>query len=218
MKKLIAILAIAIVLVGAVFAAETHTLRVKSDVGEVLPAFNLFHVEGTDTNSSATNVVDLTTPGSYTSVTTVTDTNFNLDAGGSFSVVAEVINAVKTNKGYTLTFKGGVFQVTRNTIAGYLSPNGIAVVNGAANDAIKVFGTPENGENNTITADTTDTLSATTSVTFSGKTGDVSTNPITIATATYSYTADTSIDPSSTSTKATNGFYTADIVLEITAL
>ena len=41
MKKAITILAVLIVLVGAVFANETHTIKVKADVTEVVPVFGL---------------------------------------------------------------------------------------------------------------------------------------------------------------------------------
>ena len=219
MKKIFAIMMIAVFAIGMVFAVdnETHTLRIKADIAEVLPAFNLYHIEGTDTNSSASNVVALATPATaYSTLATngnATDTGWNIDVGGNVAVVAEVINNVKTNKGYTLTFTGGVFDVTRNTVAGYYSPTSITVANGSANDAIKQFGSAtDSSANGDITADTTSTLSASTSVTFSGKTGTGATTPITVATATYHYSADNTVDPNVGGT-----FYYADITLTIAA-
>ena len=51
MKKLIAILTIAIVLVGAVFAAETHQLQITTTVGEYQPIFQLVY-DTTKTNTT----------------------------------------------------------------------------------------------------------------------------------------------------------------------
>ena len=215
MKKVFAILLVMALVAGFIFAdSEAHELRVKADVTEVLPAFNLYHVAGSDTNSSAvvfTNGADYNT---LKTDTAATDVGFNLDQEGSFSVVAEVVNNVKTTKSFTLAFTGGVFSVARNTVPGTYSPKKITVVNGDDNAAIKEYGTEDPSDtNNDKTADTTDTLEASTSVTFSGKTGEASVaNPIKIATATFSYAGDDSIDPT-----ATDKYYYADIMMTVTA-
>ena len=54
MKKAITILAVLIVLVGAVFADETHKIQIKSEVGVVLPIFQLSFVSG-GTGTATTN-------------------------------------------------------------------------------------------------------------------------------------------------------------------
>ena len=227
MKKLIAILAVMVVLAGVVFAAtESHTVRDKSDVTEVLPAFNLYHKTVTKTNSSVDNVVNVTTGATYDTQATnanATDIDWNRDASGAHivEIVAEVINNVKTNSGYKLTFKGGVFEVTRDTAPGVFAPTQITVANGdASNVAISEFGQVNPSDtNNNVAADAD--LSAYTTVKFSGTTGAGATEPIRIATATYHYAGDPTIDPSSSSAKAVKindvWFYVADITLEITA-
>ena len=213
MKKVFAILLVLALVAGFVFA-ESHELRVKADVTEVLPAFNLYHVEGTDTNSTTTNVYG--TNASYATLkadNAATDVNFNLDeANKSFSVTAEVINNVKTTKKFKIEFTGGVFSVKRNTVGGTYSPKQITVAYGSANDAIKEFtGKSDSDTNATVTADTTETLTATSYVTFSGKTGTGATTPITVATATYTYAGDDSIDPT-----ASGVYYYADVKMTVT--
>lgn len=216
MKKVFAILLVMALVSGFVFAdSEAHELRVKADVTEVLPAFNLYHVAGSDTNSSA---VVFTNGADYKDLKTdanATDVNFNLDEAGHFDIVAEVVNNVKTTKGFTLAFTGGVFTVNRNTVSGKYSPSQITVANGDNNAAIKEYGTVSPSDTNeSKTTDTTESLTASTTVTFSGKTGSASVaNPIKVATATYSYPGDDSIDPT-----ASGSFYFADVKMTVTVI
>jgi len=58
MKKAITILAVLIVLVGAVFATETHSIRLKTEVQGVLPAFQLTNSAITATASNGQNVAN----------------------------------------------------------------------------------------------------------------------------------------------------------------
>ncbi len=228
MKKVLTILVVLALVAGFAFAdgndpapaapsahSEAHTLRVKADVTEVLPVFNLFHVEGTDTNTNAV-ANEFAKNAKYESLMDddeAQDVGFKLDRAGSFTVTAEVINSVKTNKSFTIEFAGGVFTVNRKTAEGKYSPKQIKVTNGGANEAIKQFGTATDSSVNTsITTDTTSTLKASTSVTFSGKKGTGATTPITIATAKYEYPGDDSIDPT-----AANEFYYADVTMTITS-
>jgi hypothetical protein len=218
MKKAITILAVLIVLVSAVFAAETHKLTVKADVTETLPAFNLSY-STKNTNTVATNVYgtnqlyDATGTGDAAA-----DAGFNLNANGSFVVTAQVINAVKTNRIYTLEFKGGVFDVTRDTTSGKLSPKQITVADAhtAADTSVKTVAKVSDSTELTAEqtrADDPTALSAKARVTFSGKTGTgtpAAAKPI--AAATYSYLGDDDIDPTTTA----NPWYYADIILVIT--
>lgn len=223
MKKAITILAVLIVLVGAVFAAETHKLTVKADVAETLPAFNLAY-DGKNTNTVKTNVYgersDVADPAAAAYDVTGTldnakDAGFNLNANGSFDVTAQVINTVKTNKTYTLEFKGGVFGVIRDTTEGKLSPKQITVVDAHAvadtsvQTVAKVNDSTELSAEQTRVANPT-ALTAKARVTFSGKTGADAAKPI--VTATYSYIGDDDINPTTTE----RPWYYADIVLVIT--
>lgn len=217
MKKAITILAVLIVLVGAVFA-ETHTLTVRADVTEVLPAFQLAYGDlKTNTNVqnvfSANGTYDISVNGTKAGSE---DANFNLDKGGAFTVTANVINAVKTNKNYTLQFGGGVFVVKRDTVGGKLSPQKITVTDAHGNyDAIKTVNglTPSSILTlEQVKADDPTALTASATVTFSGKTGTAAAKPV--ASATYTYLADDTIDPIEGGD--TNNWYYADITLLIT--
>jgi len=215
MKKAITILAIIAIVAGAVFAAETHQLKVKSDVAEVLPAFNLTFGEQ-NTNESATNVYGKTPAVDYTVNATVQkaqDVGFDLDEARSFTVTAQVINNVKTNKNFTIEFKGGVFTVNRDTVEGKYSPKQITVADAHTSDAVKTVGNLTASEvNNNKSADTSDTLVASGKVTFSGKTGTGATAALPIMTATYAYLGDDTIDPT-----AVDQWYYADIKMIVTA-
>lgn len=223
MKKAITILAIIAIVAGAVFAAETHKISVRADVEETLPAFNL-SFGGKNTNQVVANVYgensDVAEPfaAAYDSSSHTengaADIGFNLNETNSFVVKAEVINAVKTNKSFTIAFKGGVFDVKRNTVGGKLSPSQIVLADNHTSDAIK---TVVGGESATLDAAGTrasnpTALTAQGSVTFSGKTGTGTVQaPIAVAKATYSYIGDDSIDPTDQ-----DEWYYADITMTIT--
>ena len=209
MKKLITILAIMIVLVGAVFAAdpvtttERHEMKIYSVVNEILPVFQMTYggaVTNESTRFSATTHA--------TNNTKATALNSNIDIGaetaaGALQVQFEVNlvadgdgNYAKTQRSFTLTFSDGVFdEVKRNggAASGTLSPDSIAV----AGEEIATGIT-------SITPDNTNTSAPTVVVQFNGNT--VTANKK-LATATYSYTGDPTIDM---------GTYYADILLTIT--
>jgi len=227
MKKAITILAILIVLVSAVFAAETHKLTVRADVEETLPAFNLSY-GGKNTNTVVTNVYgtnsDVADPASLAydisarTVAGTADAGFNLNANDSFIVNAQVINAVKTNKAYTLEFGGGVFAVKRNTADGKLSPKQIRVADTHTSSAITSVGSLS--QSTVLTAEQTKAanptpLTASAVVTFSGTTGDGTVlAPLAVASATYEYIGDDTIDP--ISADGDDKWYYADITLTVT--
>ncbi len=218
MKKVIAILTVLALLVSAAFAAETHTIRVKADVTEVLPAFQL-KFSGAETNKATSGEnptpsaeVDLATDHDYKDLSTKPELSFNLDSAGNFTVTAYVVNNVKSNNSYKLEFSGGVFAVKRNKTAGSYSPSEIKVTNGTVAKGVKEYGTATTATNTDSTADTTDSLKANTTVTFSGETGAGATTAIKVAEAKFSYPGDEKIDPN-----AANQFYEADVVMTITA-
>ena len=207
MKKLIAIVAIMVVLVGVVFAAETHQIKIQANAATVVPAFQL-NVGSVYTNTSATAFtndaeVENSNPVTYTpryTDNTVADT-INFESTSEVTVYAYLVNNAKTIQNYSISFSDGVFKdVKRNgtvasTASEYVSPTSIAAT---ANPNIP----------------TTQGVSATAgnaaysvALDFSGTTCTASaTARLLLATAVYSYAAHTDIDP---------GTYNAYIVMTV---
>ena len=195
MKKVLTILAVLIVLTSAVFAAsETHTIRVKADVTEVIPAFQLWLGE-TKTNTAPVAFTDAATY-NLTDDATAIDTGWNLDNGGNVTVYAVLANKPKSNNLYTLTFSDGKFSVTRNGVAGTLDPS-------IATTARASLITGTSAIEKTSSAD-----DAPVQVKFNGTT--VTATEPTLATAVYTYAGDPTIDPT-----AEGEFYFANIVLTV---
>lgn len=194
MKKVLTILAILALVTFAVFAdSEVHTIRIKADVTEVIPAFQLW-LGATKTN---TTPVAFTNNATYSLVddATAIDTGFNLDAGGTVTVYAVLANKAKINQAYLLTFSDGVFSVKRNGTGGDLTP---AITTEAGS---VITGT-------SAVAKTTSADDAPVKVTFNGTT--VTATDPKLATATYDYTGDPTIDPT-----AADEYYYANIVLTV---
>lgn len=222
MKKVFAILLVLAVVAGFVFAdtaiagSETHKIKVKADVAEVLPAFNLTY-GGFDTNGLATKFVNGASYPTSTQSDAI-DVNFDLDEGGTFTVTAEVVNAVKTNRVFTLSFSGGVFSVSRDGVATnqYLSPSKLVVTGSSAHDAVSDVSAAVTKENETSAYATNAELVAAVSITFSGVTAkDVDINsPIPVATAAYTYVGDATIDPTKLA-DGTENFYYTDVVMTV---
>ena len=194
MKKVLAVMAIMLVIVGAVFAAETHTIKIKADVSEVIPAFQLNLLAPAETYTTNTTPNVYSASGSYGDLTNLTakDTNFNLDNGGDVYVNVVLANLAKTVGVYTLSFGGGTFAVNRNSVGGSLAPV-ITTAAGSVTTGISSI------------AKASEAAGADVNVTFNGTT--VTADSPVVATATYAYTGDTTIDP---------GTYYADITLTIT--
>lgn len=196
MKKVLTILAVLAIVTFAVFAdSEVHTIRIKADVDEVVPAFQLW-LGATKTN---TTPVEFTNNATYNLVddASAIDTGFNLDAGGSVTVYAVLANKAKINKAYTLTFSDGVFSVKRNTVGGTLVPS-------IATTALdpEITGTSAIAKLDDAVADSP------VKVTFNGTT--VTATEPKLATAVYNYTGDPTIDPT-----AEDEYYYANIVLTV---
>lgn len=212
MKKIITVLTILAVLAGALFAAsESHTIKITVTLLETLPAFQLtigdvvtnnengIPVEFVNNATYAPYIAPVAAnPNAEPPVAAVaeanvydasSDINFATN-GGSVTVTAKIANAAQTTKGFTLVFSDGEFDVTRPAGAGTKTPQSIAAATTIAGGTTGITSVAVTG--------------STAKVQFSGEQCVANT---TLATATYTYTADTAIIP---------GTYYADLVLTIT--
>lgn len=137
MKKAITILAILIVLVGAVFATdgatETHTIRLLTDVIGEVPAFRLEYTSGALADeASATNKLGT----KYNSANTASygynvqvDTDYHdvevadiSKNGLNVTFTASILNAAKQVEDYLLVFTAGPFDAKSNGNQHYVNP------------------------------------------------------------------------------------------------
>lgn len=204
MKKIFITMLMMVVALAGMFAAETHTLKIKADVTEVVPAFQLELLAPAATATTNTTPTAFSASATYNPLTTSTakDANFNLDEDGTVTVQCNLANLAKTNKAYTLTFGGGTFAAKKNGSAFSHVPSSVVSAKGA--DVANTY---------TITREgTVGTGNEMITVTFHGKTVTVA--PAVLATCVYSYTGDPEIDPN---TEA-EPYYFADITLTIAAV
>ena len=204
MKKIFIIMLMLAVIFAGVFAAETHTLKIKADVTEVIPAFQLELLAPAAVATTNTTPTAFSASATYNPLTTETakDVNFNLDEDGTVTVQCNLANLAKTNKAYTLTFGGGTFAAKKNGSTFSHVPSSVVSVKGA--DVADTY---------TITrAGTVGVGNEVITVTFHGKT--VTTAPAVLATCVYSYTGDPEIDP----TTEAEPYYFADVTLTIAAV
>lgn len=200
MKKAITILAVLIVLVGAVFA-ESHTIKIKADVDAIPPQFQLvFEAASRNTNPTPNNFgVDDYSIGNTTD--DKIDAGFKLDVGGTATFKAVIANNAKIVQGYTLTFSDGQFKNV------YRVNNQGAQVIGTQNATIAVSaGTPTTGIQSIIKANDQDKF---VTASFNGTKMTAITQQATnyvLATAQYTYAPDSTISP---------GTYYADVTLTI---
>ncbi len=208
MKKVIAILAIMLVIVGAVFAAETHTIKLKTQVGGEVPAFQLSYVSGgIGSAASATNVAsstvamyqygDANSPDSFAGDDIeVLDISEN-DITVKFSALL-ANDAKRKNEVYNVTLEAGAFSVLRSGIQGELAASSQAV-------AVSTTLAARLGIDTTASALQSD--AKTVKLVFNGAecvAGEV-------ATLTATYTKDASIDMN-----AAGEFYYAPITMTVT--
>lgn len=206
MKKAITILAMIAIVACAVFAVnpESHSIKVKADVSEVLPVFQLKLTTGTYNQQAGETYTtnsgkDLFGTSNHEELTdqTAKDVNFNLDQGGVVNVAVYIANNAKTEHAYTLAFGGGEFKkIYRHNVLGDDVEPTIASSNG---EAIANFYTIATGD--TISGNNKKVV-----VTFKGKTIKDEQLTNALATATYTYQGDDDIDL---------GTYYADISLTI---
>lgn len=130
MKKLITILAILTVLVGAIFAdAESHQIKITVTIAETVPAFQL---KFNDANSNANSVAFNGTPKSYnTPVAATIDFESDTAANRAITVDAYLGNTAKQSAQYTLTFSDGDFKTSGNNPVTVASPSSITAIVGS---------------------------------------------------------------------------------------
>ena len=223
MKKLITILMVLAIVVGAVFAeSEAHSIRIKSDVDGELPMFQLILLSSTGvTYNEVNNQTTNTTPNAFgtgendsyavndTNATAV-DVGFNLDEGGTVTFIAKCANAARfssddTGRVYTLVFTGGVFKVSRYGVASTTTVEGEQTVTTYEELIPEVTVKQTTNPSGFSYPDTINNGVKVKIGTSGVKTGTDA--GATMATAEFKYTADKSIDP---------GTYYADVTLTIT--
>ncbi len=159
MKKLITIMAILIVLVGAIFAAaESHQIKITVTIAEVVPAFQL-KIANTTANSNSAGIAFGSAPSTKADDTPVAvNINFesNNDADRKVTVDARIANAAKQSKVYTLTFSDGDFKTSGNNPTTVVSPSGIAAKVGSGAGYGTGVSTEVNGAVATATFNGTD--------------------------------------------------------------
>ena len=203
MKKAIIITLILIAAMSCAFSAstETHTIRLKTRVGVLDPAFQFEFTSGmlnttTEliTNSSAeifknTSYTEFGTNETATEVADISRNNIRL------LFTAKLANKAKSNDSYTLKFIAGSFDVTRSEVPGTLNPSSTEVA--LAEDIASRGGidTAVSNADNSIC------------LTFNG----TECTEGNLATFAVSYQADKTIDP------MRDGYYYTDISLEISS-
>ena len=219
MKKAITILAILAIVVGAVFADETHTLKIKATQQNIEPAFQMYVKAVTQTGATKDSTI-ITNPTAvkYDLLEEVGDgdeeydssaseaATFSFELANTVTVAVKLGNAAKTAQNYLLTFKDGVFNVKKNGAATHktgvdettgedimtgwtVEPSSKMAAAGANSDAVNGFTTAPS--TNTATVD------------FNGTTCTIGHE---IATCDFAYAAHTDVDP---------GTYFANVVLTI---
>ncbi len=217
MKKAITILAVLIVLVGAVFAAETHTVKIRADVTSIVPVFGLQYTYQTttvitNTTTQITSGADAgqwnnawTNTGAYATnntEATAVDTGLKLDKGGDVYFYAMLLNPAKEKKNYTLTFKNGVFEDV---------PRAAGTAEIDITPDITISGTNQTTGNG-FSVTTEQAPAGGVFVKFDGKQVSNPTKDIQLATAKYTYSPVADVDmPAGEET-----YYYADVVLEVT--
>ena len=216
MKKLIAILAIMVVLAGALFADETHTVKIKADVNSIIPVFGL--KQGGYKTNTATLDGETQYTGDYTTeydrastygMTSNDDAllvSFKLDQGGSVTFYAILLNNAKQIETYDLEFGGGVFTVSKNGAPNQQhGPQTVTVTKG---DNITGLTIADGA------AATTALYDKKIGLTFDGKaiSGVSNDNPHVLATAIYTYPQDLTIDA-----LPAGSYYYADVTLTVSA-
>lgn len=219
MKKVLAILVVLALVCGAVFAAETHKISLKSTIGEVLPVFQLVRAEYTGTTTDGS---EFTTDEETTNTTgginangivedgkRFTNTEYSLtqlevgdlskyDVDVTFTV--KVSNAAKSVRTFTLTFEAGAFSVSRNKVVGSQAATTKTLT---ANEAlVAADGVTTSADDQILTA------------VFNGTTLTPGNTGTILGSYNVVYPSDSRIDPSVGN--ETNATYTADITLTIT--
>ena len=220
MKKILTVLTILVILVSAVFAdpepavsaTETHTIKLKTNVGGVIPAFNLEFTSGTavDGQASSTNggenpvQFSINNPEFTGADIEVLDIS-RYDISAVFT--AKLANEAKQVEDYRISFSAGPFNVKKDTADATVLPESVAVAASGSIAALKGVsaGTPAA----VIVDETTGTKSQSIGFHFNGTTcvtGD-------LATFSVSYAKDPEVDPT-----AARSYYYANITMTVEAI
>ncbi len=206
MKKFIAILAILTLVAGAVFAVdgatETHNIKLKTNVGGEIPAFQLQYVsgaKGTATSVSNSTAVSYNSETAHTYDNTVPGNNdvevldiSKKDIEVTFKVV--LANDAKQVEDYELKFSASAFTVTKDGQPGTVAVADEAVA--VASDIADCKGVVSTGVSGNVV-----------SLHFNG----TNCEPGNLATYTVKYSKDPTVDPSASATD----YYYATIKVEV---
>ncbi len=220
MKKAITILAVLIVLVGAVFAtnsSEAHSIKLHTTIAEVLPVFQFSNTALTGAKNSAgatvANVVKTTntTNGGTEFTNTASYNEGPVEVGDlskygiSATFTVSVANQAKTVRSFGLAFEAGAFEVSRGKVAG---THPAASHSASPASRVEADGVTVSGSGDALTAD------------FNGTTLSATAANRVLGTYEVTYNADPTIDPSvGNTTENAQGqvvSYTADIKVTIT--
>lgn len=158
MKKLITILAILTVLVGAIFAtnpSESHQIQITVTIAETIPAFQL-KFNGANSNANAVVFTNNAQRTYNTPVAATIDFESNTAAERAVIVNAYLGNTAKQSAQYTLTFSDGEFKTSGNNPVTVVSPTGITTSNASGTG----YSTTGNDEVATVTFNGTDRCTA----------------------------------------------------------
>ena len=222
MKKAITILAVLIVLVGAVFAddgaKETHSIRLVTDVADQVPAFQLTYVSGAKANTTLNSSTTNGTPNVYNSAA-VADPDYKGNdievadiSSNDIEVVFNVVlaNAAKLVQDYQLTLKAGPFNVRKDGDPAIVKPAS-AVITDIAPAARLGVETKAAYNVDAATNGNTGEKSQSFGLHFNGTTCATGA----LATYTVGYTADPAVDPNTHDPQDPSTWYYANIALEI---
>ena len=125
MKKLIAILTIAIVLVGAIFADPTNStlaqgadgnayIDIKTTIAELIPTFQLATNSGVTAESAQTDTAATDSTHAQYGILTSTESAKLLNENGKAAVsfVVNQVGVARTTAGYTFTVTAGDLELT----------------------------------------------------------------------------------------------------------
>ena len=111
MKKLIAILTIAIVLVGAVFATDNAAVKITVNVGEYVPTFKLTTNDSINITDDVADAVAASGADTPTPVTLNDTAKATLSEGEELTVSFGIVQ-VNNNEGYIKTDHSYSFTVS----------------------------------------------------------------------------------------------------------
>ena len=222
MKKVLTILVVLALVCGAVFTDETekHTIKLKTNVGGLAPAFQLEYKEGTNvaaSQSALTNegtdpaVYDAAVAHSYDqTVDEITVLDISKYAI-SVTFQAQIANEAKQVEDYQITFKADPFAAKKdgddyNVVAESFSA---AIIDGMTSARKGIVANTAYSTAVPTEADQDGVWSQSLGLHFNGTTCV----PGVFAEVTVAYPKDETVDPHADATE----FYTANIWMEVTA-